>query len=834
MAGSVTEEPDPRVPRRVLVVSASIGAGHDAVGAALQEQVERRWPGSQVEWVDVLGRLGALGRVSHPAFTTALTAAPWLYEYFYTALWRHPWFAQASIWSCGAVAGQRLAPVVERVDPDLIVSTHPIGTAGLAWLRQYRGLTVPIGAWLADFAPHPFWIHPGIDLNLVSHPALVPVAHAAAPGAPVTVCGPPVAEQYQPGDRAAARRRSGLSETGAVILVAGGSLGPGAMVETVQALTGALPDAQVVAVCGTNQQLARQLAALGLPPRQLRVLGWVAHPADLLQAADLLITNGSGATTHEALATGTPMLVYRPLAGHGSAAAAMLAACGLAEVCRTLTELITWARTRLAAGAPAAPLPRRPYLGLADVAALTPPEPAGRRVRAWPMRAQDALFRYVETATVAQQIGAVIEVGPRASDGAPLGRDELVALLRERLPVLPALRRQPVSRGPGRRPGWRLLTRVDPAAHVQEHCLPPGADRTVAIDRFWSQALPGDRPPWQMLVLNGLPAGAATVVVKLHHSLGDGRSAIGVLLRLLEPLSPAAPTRASPAGSPSASPGLRDRIQSAVSQSAQVVRGLARLAVAGPAPGTELNRPLATPQRRLLTAELPAAEVSRVARAYSVHPSELVAGLVAGALHRAWPGPGEPPRSLRALFPVAQRERAETQGNWTGAVSLDLPLSPMPTAARVAAVRARLRRGLAGGQPVAAALVLRALGALPARLHAAAARQIYTGRFMNVIVSYLGTNAAPQWLAGAPIRAVTPVVALADRVPVGVAALRIADRLGIGVLLDASLASTGRAFVTAVHEQFAELADLPPRPVEPPRGNRRRGHAGARIPERAG
>ena len=56
------------------------------------------------------------------------------------------------------------------MQPDLVLSTYPIGSGGLAWLRRRGRLPVPVGAWVSDFAPHPFWVHEPLDLHVVMHP----------------------------------------------------------------------------------------------------------------------------------------------------------------------------------------------------------------------------------------------------------------------------------------------------------------------------------------------------------------------------------------------------------------------------------------------------------------------------------------------------------------------------------------------------------------------------------------------------------------------------------------------------------------------------------------
>ncbi|MGI5241912.1 wax ester/triacylglycerol synthase domain-containing protein [Dactylosporangium sp. CA-139066] len=659
-------------PRRVLILSADIGGGHDATGRALQERAERLWPGSVVRWADTLDVMGRwVGPAFRRIYTTNVELTPWLYEFFYAALWRHRWFTRAAKRFVGAWAGRRLAPVLEAFEPDVVLSTYPLGSAGLAWLRARRGLGVPAGAWVSDFAPHPLWVYPELDLTFVAHPAAVPLASVAAPGARVDVCEPPVAGRYHPGDPDAARRSFGLDPRRPVVLVSCGSLGFGAVQEAVRALAEGVPAVTVVAVCGRNERLRQRLSRWPHPPGRLRVLGWVDRMPELLQSADLLITNAGGATALEAVAAGVDIVMYRPIAAHGAANAALMTACGLAETCAGPAQLVSWVRARLNGPAPGAVVRPggRPDLGLAallDAAAATAAAAPGpvRRRPSWPMRAQDAFFLYVESASVPQQIGAVIDLG-RRPDGRSIGAEDVVRLLAGRLGEFTALRRRPVHRGRWRRPGWVVEPVPDPAAHVQARALAahgetlPDAAATAradaAVDEFWSGPLPRDGPPWRVLVLTGLPLGQTRLVVAMHHSLADGLSAVRALQRLLtdaaEARAPATTRRAMPAARPGAT--LPDWLR----RGRTVWGGLARLAGSGTAPATAWNRSASSGGRRLLRATVATADLARLARLCRAHPSEVACAVVSEAVRRTWPGESIPAR-LRAMFAVALDLRA--------------------------------------------------------------------------------------------------------------------------------------------------------------------------------
>lgn len=334
---------------RVLVVSAAMGEGHNATGRALEDAVGRLWPSASVTWLDTLEVMGTgVGPVFRWIYVSNVQTTPWLYEFFYHSLWRYRWFAEASKRFVGAWCGRRLARKVAALRPDLVVSTYPLGTAGLEWLRRHGRLPVPTGAWISDFAPHPFWVYGAIDLNLVMHRCAVEPALRCVPGAPVAVSAPPVRGEFQPGDAEAARAKLGLPAGAFIALVSCGSLGFGDVEDAATELLSAHPDVVPVVVCGRNEPLRRRLAPLAEREPRLRLLGWTEEMPAYTVAADVVVTNAGGATGLEALACGRPVLMHRPIAAHGKANAALMAEAGLAVVCARDGELTAAVRALIA------------------------------------------------------------------------------------------------------------------------------------------------------------------------------------------------------------------------------------------------------------------------------------------------------------------------------------------------------------------------------------------------------------------------------------------------------------------------------------------------------
>lgn len=293
-----------------------------------------------MQWLDVLDAMGpGVGPSTRFFYIVQVEQTPWLYEAFFYFIRHCRPFVQWSKGVIGSWCGRAMAPVIERYDPDVIISTYPLGSAGIAWLRENHGLDVPAGAWVSDFCPHPYWVFGELDVHYVMHESAVPVAKKFDPTALVQVGALPVSSRFSSLDRAEARRRLGIAEDAFVVLLTNGSLGFGRSGQAVRALLAGHPDVEVVAVCGHNEQRRKRLERSGLPPERVRVLGWTNDMPGWLAAADVVLTNGGGMTVLEAMACGRPVIMFDPIPGHGKTNASLMASSGVALLCRTPAEL---------------------------------------------------------------------------------------------------------------------------------------------------------------------------------------------------------------------------------------------------------------------------------------------------------------------------------------------------------------------------------------------------------------------------------------------------------------------------------------------------------------
>lgn len=316
--------PTTRTPR-VVLISGSYGAGHDAAAAELARVL--RAVGCDVVVHDIVSLLPwRLGPILRALYFAQLRRTP------------GSWDTTLRLLESGrrlhrvvtALLRVAVAPVVEVTSGcDLVVATHPFGAQALGQARSRRQLRVPVVTYLTDASVHSLWLHPGVDLNLAIH--AIAAEDARRWGAEATVVRPlvpPVPGHLAAtvGDPLASYRIAGPR-----VLVTGGSMGIGELEESARDIlaTGVMTP---VVLCGSDTRLRDRLARVP----GVVALGWRDDVPALLATSECVVQNAGGFTSLEALASGTPVITYRPVTGHGRANSVNLERAGL----------VAWARTR--------------------------------------------------------------------------------------------------------------------------------------------------------------------------------------------------------------------------------------------------------------------------------------------------------------------------------------------------------------------------------------------------------------------------------------------------------------------------------------------------------
>jgi len=463
----------------------------------------------------------------------------------------------------------------------------------------------------------------------------------------------------------------------------------------------------------------------------------------------------------------------------------------------------------------------------------------------------DEAFLYMERPNQPMQIGCIAEVDGRFE------RDELIAVLRERLAELPRFRQRPAHSTLnlfGVR--WEDDPQFDVANHVRHVALPPPADEETlrhVVETLFATPLPPDRPLWEIHVVDGLPNRRSALLCKVHHCMSDGISALGVLERIADPSASAPGDDASATGAgspggaayanghargagagaartfggaaaaarralPGAIGGLLERLVAVASEPASLATAARDVGSAIDALASFVQEPITTLPfhgalghgRRMIWRSFPLDEIESLRAAGDCTVNDAILTLIAGGLRAFLDEEGVCPddAKVRLLVPMSvRRPGADTAdlGNLITAVFPWLPVDEEDPLERLRRVREEMREIKGREMGRATAIALGALGLLPSAVEAAALRLLPDVPLVSAACTNVRGPREPLRLLGRRIAEIHPIMNLFQGVGLAFAVASYAGRVSICAATDPRLLPNGERLMQAVEESLYEL-----------------------------
>ena len=329
---------------RVLLLSASSGAGHLRAAQALEQAFSARGD-CIVEHIDAMKYASKLFQsLYHKTYISLANRAPDLLGVLYNST-DQPWNDPRPRLAMDRLNVQPMIRMLKRVQPDLCIATHFLPGEILAWLIAKKKLRTRNAIVVTDYDVHALWLCHTIDRYYVALPESA--EYMAAIGVPrekLCITGIPVDPLFaKPVDRNAVRKHLGLDPIAPIVLVAAGGEGVGPIEQLVRGLLELRRPWQIVAIAGKSEKMRKRLEALSrqagsLPGGALRLcpVGFTTEMDQYMAAANLLVGKAGGLTTSEALARALPMVLIEPIPGQEERNADHLLEAGAAIRCNNL------------------------------------------------------------------------------------------------------------------------------------------------------------------------------------------------------------------------------------------------------------------------------------------------------------------------------------------------------------------------------------------------------------------------------------------------------------------------------------------------------------------
>ena len=342
--------------KKVLIMSASTGGGHNRAALAIKEELENRTIDGipiQCEIVDSLKLVNnTMDKVISRGYEKSAIYTPKAYGSVYR-------LSETNLVSRNEFKGNPLTSLMAKKfrhllndsKPDLIIGTHPFPMIALSTLKKHNTLNSlslsetfsrsskvdipPMISVLTDYTTHSTWIQNEIDYYIVGHKYVKELlVYEGVNKDKVKDFGIPVEKSFmQHRDRKTVLNELGLECDKLTVLLMGGSFGAGNIKETLEELLTVDRDFQILIITGRNEHLKDKLSKMlnsTTHDKNICLLGYTNKMNDILASIDVLISKPGGLTTTEALLSDVPMIVPYFIPGQEEENLDFLTNCGAA------------------------------------------------------------------------------------------------------------------------------------------------------------------------------------------------------------------------------------------------------------------------------------------------------------------------------------------------------------------------------------------------------------------------------------------------------------------------------------------------------------------------
>lgn len=328
---------------RVIVFSATFGAGHVRAAEALIEAIRMKKPSAEITHVDSVAFLSkTLNKVIKSTYIELIKHTPRLWGKFYYRTSKIP--SDSVLQRFLNVLGRHeFFNYIEELRPDVIICTYPTIAGVLAQLRLQGLLHIPIVTVVTDYAVHSQWIHPGVDLYIVGNKDVYEglVDRRINPQR-IKITGIPVSPRFEhPLNRQEILKRYNLRSDQPIFMIMGGAYG---VLDGARKVCRILADSEVpvqsLIVCGRDEKLYKSLDGIVAEAKNpILRFGYVRNVEELMTVSDVIITKAGGLTVSEALTKHLPLLIYKPIPGQEEENAHFVQRMGAGRVVNTEEEL---------------------------------------------------------------------------------------------------------------------------------------------------------------------------------------------------------------------------------------------------------------------------------------------------------------------------------------------------------------------------------------------------------------------------------------------------------------------------------------------------------------
>jgi processive 1,2-diacylglycerol beta-glucosyltransferase len=291
--------------KKVLIVTASTGQGHNSVAESLKKELEKQ--NYEVKCIEPIKETGeVLDRLVSGGYEILATKVPSLFGMLYKAS-NH----RITSNSIGSILGKSIKDItyeiINEYKPNVIISTHPLLVKVIANLKRENKVNIPFISIVTDYKAHSSYVNKSVDAYIVgSEYTKESLIEKGIDEEKIYSYGIPVKRDFMNFNNDIDKDKK------FTILLMGGSMGLKSMKKALSEIMNLDIPLKVITVCGNNEILKKELEDIyqTIPlNKELVILGFTTNISELMDKASLIITKPGGLTVTEALVKRLPIII---------------------------------------------------------------------------------------------------------------------------------------------------------------------------------------------------------------------------------------------------------------------------------------------------------------------------------------------------------------------------------------------------------------------------------------------------------------------------------------------------------------------------------------------
>lgn len=304
--------------KNILVVTASMGSGHNKAANAVAEAIKRKYPVNKINVIDFMSTETAyFNSLVKDIYLKMLDHTPSVYEFFYK--FTSDSTKGSTIQSVFAHAMKKdMRELIKKYEADMVICTHPFPCAAASYLKQTGKINIPLITVMTDFCVHQFWLYKNIDIYFTANDLLKKeMVNQGLLEERIFVTGIPVGYNFRVDyNRDDLLAKFKLEKDKPVALIMGGGLGLGGVKNALCQLERLKKDIQILVITGANVALWSEMNEYAQHSKhKIFVWGYSHNIQEFMSVATFLISKPGALTISEALTRELPMILHDPIPG---------------------------------------------------------------------------------------------------------------------------------------------------------------------------------------------------------------------------------------------------------------------------------------------------------------------------------------------------------------------------------------------------------------------------------------------------------------------------------------------------------------------------------------